>query len=132
MIWILLGLFALMWLSRWSFAFMCIVSVVISFLLLVFAFIAGSLVLFLYRPDALRGWTLPHLWWDDLVAQDSLLTLFAGLPFVWVADIVRTIMHILLHHPHPLLWAFMIMAGVPVVRLWWSAVAAIAARNSRD
>jgi len=132
MLWILLGLLALMCLHRWQLTVLCIASAVVSVLLLVFAFLMASLMLFLYRPDALRAWTLPHLWWDDLLAQDSLLVLFAGSPFVVVADVLRVVLHILFRHPHPLLWSCMISAGVLVVRLWLNAAAAVAARFSED
>lgn len=132
MLWVLFGLFALMWLNRWHLTVLCIASAVVSVLLLVLAFLMASLMLFLYRPDALRVWTLPHLWWDDLLAQDSLLVLFAGSPLVVVADALRTVLHILFRHPHPLLWTFLISASVLVVRLWLNAAAAVAARLSDD
>lgn len=132
MLWILLGLFALVCLNRWRLTVLCIASAVVSVLLMVFAFLMASLMLFLYRPDVLRAWTLPHLWWDDLLAQDSLLVLFAGAPFLVVADVLRAVLHILFRHPHPLLWTCMISAGVLVVRLWLNAAAAVAARSSED
>ena len=111
-------------------AAMLVVAAALTVLLFAFSFLAGALVLFLWNPDALRAWKLPSPWLDRLF-DGNLLVALGLFPFVVLADIARGILHVLLRHPHPVLWAFMVGGCAPLVPLWRNAAGAIAAHCAR-
>ena len=51
------------------------------------------------------------------------------MPLALVAEMIRAIVHILLLHPHPILWMFMMGAGIPIVGLWHHAIQAVSAAS---
>ena len=131
MLWIICGLAALVWLGGWRLTFLCTGAAVLSVLLLALATATAALLLFLFDTEAIRAWTLPAMWLDELTRGDSLLALVALLPLAFLGDIVRSIAHILLHHPHPVLFTTILPACGLIAYMWWTAAHAIRSRLAR-